>query len=58
MAIFGYINEIVKNIEFNKTISDGLNYLTALAPDLFKELNQGESSKVSLIRTRFFVGQV
>ena len=48
MAVFGYINEIVKNINFNKTIMEGLNYLQDLTLDSFSELKEGESQKIPL----------
>ena len=54
MAIFGYTNEIVKNINFNKTIIEGLNYLQGLTPDSFSELKEGESQKIPLDGDKLF----
>lgn len=54
MAIFGSINDIVKNIQFTKRIVDGLDYLAALTPDAFSELKEGDSEKVPLDGERLF----
>ena len=54
MAIFGYINEIVKNIKFNKTIIEGLSYLQDLTLDSFSELKEGESQKILIDGDKLF----
>lgn len=48
MAIFGYIDEVVKNIPFNKKITKGIDYLQTLTPLSFSEVKAGETLKVSL----------
>ena len=54
MAIFGSINDIVKNVHFNKRIVDGLDYIAALTSDAFSGLKEGDSQKISLDGDRLF----
>ena len=54
MAIFGYIDDIVRNIPFDKKILAGFSYLKELTPDSFLELGDGESIKVSIDGEKLF----
>ena len=47
MAVFGYLDEIVRNMPLNKAIIEGIEDLKGLTPESFAELKEGE-------RERFF----
>ena len=48
MAVFGYLDEIVKNMPLNKAIIEGIEYLKGLTPESFSELKEGESQKITI----------
>ncbi|RJQ52860.1 MAG: DUF386 domain-containing protein [Desulfobacteraceae bacterium] len=54
MSIFGYIDEIEKNVQFNHSILEGLNYLRNLTSDSFSKLKHGDSQKIPLDGDRLF----
>lgn len=54
MAVFGTINEISKNINFNTRISEGLNYLRQLTVVAFSGIKEGESRKIPLDGDKLF----
>jgi len=54
MAIFGYLDDIFRNIPLDKKISAGLSYLKELTPDSFFELADGESVKVAVDGDKLF----
>ena len=48
MAVFGYLDEIVRNMPLNKTIIEGIEYLKGLTPESFAELKEGEPQKIAI----------
>ena len=54
MAIFGYIDDIVRNISLDNKILAGFSYLKELTPDSFLELGHGESIKVTIDGEKLF----
>jgi|SaaInlStandDraft_3_1057020.scaffolds.fasta_scaffold182213_1 biofilm protein TabA len=48
MAVFGYLDDIVKNLPLNKAIMDGIGYLKGLTPESFSEVKQGKPQTVAI----------
>jgi biofilm protein TabA len=48
MAVFGYLDEIVKNMSLNKAIIEGIEYLKGLTSESFSELKEGDPQKITI----------
>jgi YhcH/YjgK/YiaL family protein len=48
MAVFGYLDEVVKNMSLNKAILEGIEYLKGLTSESFSEPKEGDPQKITI----------